>query len=532
MEQDLRDVIRDEYKRCAQDSVHFLKKYAVIQHPIKGKMNFQLFEFQEKALREFQSHRYNIVLKGRQLGLSTLVAGYALWKMIFHDDYKVLVIATTQDVAKELVSKVQLMYEKLPVWLKKTAQAGTFNKLELTFQNGSSIKAVSSSEKSARSPSISLLIVDEAAFIEKMEEIWTASQATLATGGDAILLSTPNGVGNKFHELWTHATEEFAEDGLDPFNPVKLSWRLHPDRNEEWARKELAKLGARKFGQEHDCDFISSGHTVIEGELLQWYKENQVQEPVEKRFGGNFWIWHYPDYTKSYILTADVARGDGGDYSAFHIFEVETMTQCAEYKGKIGTREYGNMLVSVATEWSDALLVIDNAGSGGGWDVIQVALDRGYKNLYYSHRNDPFLDENIQLRKNYDLREKKDMIPGMTITHKLRMNLISKLEIYFREKSLRVNSLRTVNELFVFMWINGKAQAQHGWNDDLVISLSMALFVRDTALRLRQVGIDLTKRALSRAHKTVYTAQTIQSDMWRQKIGGNRPDEDLTWLVR
>jgi len=136
------------------------------------------------------------------------------------------------------------------------------------------------------------------------------------------------------------------------------------------------------------------------------------------------------------------------------------------------------------------------------------------------------------LRKNYDLREKKDMIPGMTITHKLRMNLISKLEIYFREKTIRINSLRTVNELFVFMWINGKAQAQHGWNDDLVISLTMALFVRDTALRLRQVGIDLTKRALSMAHKSVYTPQAVQSDMWRQKIGGNRPDEDLTWLVR
>lgn len=526
---DIKDVIREEYKRCASDSVHFLRKYAIIQHPIKGKVNFHLYEFQERALREFQSHRYNIVLKGRQLGLSTLVAGYALWKMIFHDDYKVLVIATTQDVAKELVSKVQLMYEKLPVWIRKTAQAGTFNKLELTFQNGSSIKAVSSSEKSARSPSISLLIVDEAAFIEKMDDIWTASQATLATGGDAIILSTPNGVGNKFHELWTHATEEFAEDGLDPFNPIKLSWRLHPDRDEEWAKKELAKLGARKFGQEHDCDFISSGHTVVEGEILQWYKDNTVKEPIEKRFGGNLWIWDYPNYTKSYIITADVARGDGEDYSAFHVFDVDTLTQCAEFKAKIGTREYGNLLVSTATEWNDALLVIDNANAG--WDVVQVALDRNYKNLYYSYKNDPFFDENIHIRKSYDLRSKKDMIPGMTLGHKVRMNLVSKLEIYFREKSVTVRSLRTINELFVFMWINGKPQAQFGYNDDLVISLAMALFVRDTALRLRQVGIELTKRAIVQSYKTVYTPTPTNSDAWRMKIGGGRGDEDLKWLL-
>lgn len=529
MSQDIKEIIREEYKRCAVDCVHFFKKYAIIQHPIKGKINFHLYDFQEKSLREFESHRYNIVLKGRQLGLSTLVAGYALWKMIFHDDFKVLVIATTQDVAKELVSKVQLMYEKLPVWIRSTAKAGTFNKLELHFMNGSSIKAVSSSEKSARSPSISLLIVDEAAFIEHMDEIWTAAQATLATGGDSIILSTPNGVGNKFHELWTHATEYMPEAGLDPFNPIKLPWSLHPDRDEVWAKNERAKLGARKFGQEHACDFISSGHTVVDSEILQWYKENMVIEPKEKRFGGELWIWEYPNYGKSYMVVADVARGDGEDYSAFHVFEVETMTQCAEFKAKIGTREYGNLVVSVATEWNDALLVIDNANAG--WDVLQVALDRNYKNLYYSYKNDPFFDENIHLRKNYDLKSKKDMTPGMTIGHKIRMNLISKLEIYFREKSVNVRSLRTINELFVFMWINGKPQAQKGWNDDLVISLAMGLFVRDTALRLRQVGIDLTKRSIQNVHRSVYVPGRVDDKSWTMNVGAHRDEEDLRWLL-
>lgn len=527
--QDLRNIIKDEYKRCAIDCVHFFKKYAIIQHPIQGKINFHLYGFQEKALSEFQTHKNNIVLKGRQLGLSTLVAGYALWKMVFHNDYKVLVIATTQDVAKELVAKVQLMYEKLPVWLRKTAPAGTFNKLELTFQNGSSIKAVSSSEKSARSPSISLLIIDEAAFIERMEEIWTAAQATLSTGGDAILLSTPNGVGNTFHALWTHATEFQSETGLEPFNPIKIPWNLHPDRDALWAEQQKAKIGIRKFAQEHDCDFISSGHTVIDGEILQWYKETMVKEPLEKRFSGDLWIWEYPNYSKSYILTADVARGDGEDYSAFHVFEVESMTQCAEFKAKIGTREYGNLLVSTATEWNDALLVIDNANAG--WDVVQVALDRNYKNLYYSYKNDPFFDENIHLKKNYDLKGKQDMTPGMTIGHKIRMNLVSKLEIYFRERSVNIRSLRTVNELFVFMWINGKPQAQSGWNDDLVVSLAMALFVRDTALRLRQVGIELTKRAIRHSHKSVYVPERPGADKWKLNVGGNRPAEDITWVL-
>jgi len=526
----LKQRIREEYVKCSQDSVYFFKKYAIIQHPKRGKIPFHLYDFQAKTLPQFEENRYNIVLKGRQLGLSTLTAGYALWKMLFVDDFKVLVIATTQDVAKELVSKVQLMYEKLPTWLKRTAREDVFNKLELTFLNGSSIKAVSSSEKSARSPSISLLLVDEAAFVDKMDDIWTAAQATLATGGDCILLSTPNGMGNLFHRIWDDATEGTFEDLDEPFNPIKLPWHLHPDRDERWAKQEKSKLGIRKFAQEHDCDFISSGHTVIEGETLQWYKDNMVEEPIEKRYHGDLWVWNYPDYSKSYMVIADVARGDGEDYSAFHVFDVDALEQVAEFKAKIGTREYGNMLVNIATEYNKALLVIDNKNMG--WDVVQVAIDRAYSNLYYSYKSDPFFDENIHIRKNYDLKSKKDMVPGMTSSQKIRMNLISKLEIYFRERSVKIKSIRTINELFVFLWINGKAQAQRSYNDDLVISLAMGLFVRDTALRMRQVGIDLTKKALINGYRPVYTPQRDGVDKWKMDLGGNKGNEDLRWLLR
>jgi hypothetical protein len=373
---DLREVIKHEYKRCATSFSHCAKRYFKIQHPTKGKVNFNLYDFQEKAVNEFISHRYNIILKGRQLGLSTLVAAYALWKMIFNNDFKVLVIATTQDVAKELVAKVQYMYDNLPVWMKSTVKENTFNKLELTFKNGSSIKAVSSSEKSARSPSISLLIIDEA-----------ASQATLATGGDCIILSTPNGVGNKFHQMWVDAME--GNQGLDsePFNPIKIPWNVHPERDQKWADEQLAKLGKRNFAQEHDCDFISSGHTVIDGEILQWYKENVVMEPIERRYANDLWIWKYPVVGRDYIVCADVSRGDGEDYSAFHVFDVDTLEQVAEYRGKVDTRSYGHLLVSIATEYNNALLAIDN--SNMGWDVVQVALDLNYSNLYYSYKNDP-----------------------------------------------------------------------------------------------------------------------------------------------
>lgn len=249
--QDLREIIKQEYKRCVVDPVHFFKKYALIQHPIKGKIPFNLYPFQEDVLTDLKQHRFNIILKSRQMGISTLTAGYALHQMLFKADFKVLVIATTQEVARNLVQKVQIMHQNLPVWLRQECVED--NKLSLKFKNGSTIKAVSSSAHSGRSEALSLLIIDEIAFVDRADEIWTASQMTLATGGNAILLSTPNGTGNLFHQIWQKAEEGFVEPGLEKFNAIKLNWDLHPDRDQVWRDQQTALLGARQAAQECDC---------------------------------------------------------------------------------------------------------------------------------------------------------------------------------------------------------------------------------------------------------------------------------------
>ena len=370
----LKQIVAEEYAKCAQDPVHFMRRYCFIQHPTRGKMLFNLYPFQSDCLQQFDKHNYNVILKSRQLGISTLSAGYSLWSMIFKEDFNILVIATKQDVAKNLVTKVRVMHDNLPSWLKgKTVED---NKLSLRFANGSQIKAVSAAGDAGRSEALSLLIIDEAAFIDKIDEIWASAQQTLATGGRAIVLSTPNGVGNFFHQTWVK-----SEARENTFNPIKLHWTVHPERDDTWREEQEVLLGPDKAAQECDCDFISSGRTVIPGELLQWYKETMCQDPVETRGGDQgMWIWEYPDYSKSYMVVADVARGDGKDYSAFHIFEIDTLTQVAEFKSQIGTKEYGNMLVNVATEYNEALLVIENANIG--WAAIQPAIDRGYQNLY------------------------------------------------------------------------------------------------------------------------------------------------------
>ena len=527
--QSLKDIIKLEYQKCAQDPIYFMKKYCMIQHPVRGKIPFHLYPFQEKTLDQFNEHRYNIILKSRQTGISTLTAGFSLWKMLFNQDFNVLVIATKQEVAKNLVTKVRVMNQYLPSWLKQTTVED--NKLSLRYSNGSQIKATSAAGDAGRSEALSLLVFDEAAFIDKIEVIWVSAQSTLSTGGNAIILSTPNGVGNFFHKTWVGAEEE-----TNGFNFIKLHWSVHPERNQDWRDEQEKLLGVKGAAQECDCDFVSSGDTVIDPQLLMFYKESFVQEPLEKTgFDGNLWKWEYPNYNKGYMVVADVARGDGADYSACHVIDIEQASQVAEYKGKLDTKDFGNFLVSLSTEYNNALLVVENANIG--WAVLQQIIDRGYQNTFYMSKDLKYVDVENQLTNRYRAEE-RGMKAGFSTTSKTRPLIISKLEQYVREKSVTIRSSRTIDELFTFIWRGNRAEAMRGYNDDLTMSLSIGLWVRDTALRLRQEGIDLTKQALGGigAHSLDVAGMgfggntAMEEDPWKMRVGDT--NEDLTWLIK
>ncbi len=303
-------------------------------------------------------------------------------------------------------------------------------------------------------------------------------------------------------------------------------------RNQKWRDDQTKLLGEKGAAQECDCDFISSGYTVVDSSILSWYTETYIKDPIEKRgFDGNYWLWEYPNYSRDYVVVADVARGDSSDYSAFHVIDIETVEQVAEYKGKIETKQYGAFLTSVAAEWNNAMLVVENANIG--WAVIQEVIDRNYTNLYYSYRELGYIDDDVHLRKGWDLKKKEDMVPGFTMSSRTRPLVISKLDTYMREKTPIIHSKRLIDELFVFIWNGSKAEAQQGYNDDLVMSFSTGLWVRDTALKLRQQGIDLSRTALTHIGRTqggVYNSRLGQSNPWVIKDGrGN--DVDMTWIL-
>ena len=524
MAQDIKKIIAQEYIKCAKDPAYFMRKYCHIQHPTRGRILFNLYPFQDKILHLFRDEQYIITLKSRQLGISTLAAAYSLWLMLFHKDKNILALATTQATARNLVTKVIFMYDELPKWLKLPSVEK--NKLSLRLKNGSKVQAKSSSPDAARSEAVSLLLMDEAAFIDNVDDTFTAAQQTLATGGQCMALSTPNGVGNWFHQTW-----EKAETGENSFCPVRLPWTVHPERNQDWRDMQDRDLGPRMAGQECDCDFLASGDTVFEPTDLIFYEETYQKDPVERRgVDSNLWIWEPADYTKDYMVVADVARGDSADYSAFHVFEIESCTQVAEYKGKISPKDFGNVLVGIASEYNEALLVCENANIG--WATIEQILEREYRNMYYSSTS------NMETVESYMNKYERDkLVPGFTMSARTRPLVIAKIIEYVRERAVTLQSKRLMAEMRVFVWKNGKPQAQTNYNDDLLMACATALYVRDTALRLRQQGMDLARAQLSSFGNLNSQNRAVMSSVGSYQdnpyiVKTNHGDEDVSWLFK
>jgi hypothetical protein len=523
MSQDIRQIIKEEYIKCAASPEYFMRKYTFIQHPQRGRVLFNLYPFQGKVLTLWKDNPYSIVLKSRQLGISTLAAGYSLWLMTFHKDKNVLCLSKTQETARNMVTKVKFMYDNLPSWLKVPTEEN--NKLSIRLNNGSQIKAKSSNSDSARSEAVSLLVIDEAAFIDNIEDTWASAQQTLATGGGAIVLSTPYGTGNWFHQTWVS-----AENAENDFLPIKLPWYVHPERDETWRKRQDELLGdPRLAAQECDCDFSTSGDVVFYNEWLEFISTTTVQEPTERRgVDQNYWVWEQPDYSRDYMVVADVARGDGKDHSAFHVIDIATNIQVAEYKGQLPPKEFGYFLVGVASEYNQALLVVENANIG--WATIDAVIERDYKNLYYSPKT-----EALTVDSYFNKYENSDTVtPGFTMSLRTRPLVINKLREFIGDRSVTIRSKRLVDEMKVFVWKNGRAEAQSGYNDDLVMSFGIGMYLRDTSLKFRQQSQDLTRAALNNVGRSnpiqgAYFATGRDNPYFMDNGKGSK--ENFSWVL-
>ena len=449
--------------KSGKNPVYFFNNYLKIQHPVRGLIKFDTYDFQDECIDLFLENRFSIILKSRQLGMSTLVAAYTVWLTLFQKDKNVLIIATKLSVAQNFITKVKTMVRSLPAWI-VLPQIISNNKQLIEFSNGSTIKAIPTSDDAGRSEALSLLIIDEAAFVRNFDDLWTGLYPTVSTGGRVIILSTPNGVGGQYYKLYTD-----AEAGINEFNSIKLPWDVHPERGKEWFDKTTANLSDRQISQEYLCDFASSGETFLGDKDIEWIR-NMCCPPKERTGPDmNLWIWKYPLTEHDYMVSADVSRGDSKDYSAFHVIDVTEGEVVAEYKGKIPPDRFGELLDKTGRRYNNALMCPEN--NSYGYATILKMKDLQYPNLYYKRRKAVYIG-------NYTPVKESD-IPGFTTSGKSRNVILTKLEEVLRNKMINVYSSRFYEELKTFVWSGSKAKAMRGYNDDLVMSMAIGVWLFD-----------------------------------------------------
>ncbi len=323
----------DEFTICIDDPIHFVKHYCYIQHPIKGKVKFDLFEYQEKLINTYNDYRYAIAMLPRQTGKSTCAAGYLLWYAMFNPDQTILIAAHKYSGASEIMQRIRFAYETLPDFIRAGVTA--YNKGSLEFDNGSRIVAQSTTENTGRGLSISLAYLDEFAFVRPniAKEFWTSLSPTLATGGKCIITSTPNMDDDQFAQIWRDANKNQDEHGMETntgingFAHYLATWEVHPDRDQEWADVEQGRIGIERFKREHECEPIIFDETLINPIILA---SLEGREPLYKQ--GQVRWYNKPKKGMTYVLGLDPSLGTGGDYSAVQVFELPGMKQCAEWQ--------------------------------------------------------------------------------------------------------------------------------------------------------------------------------------------------------
>jgi hypothetical protein len=464
----LTDEQLEQIALCQADPFYFIRTYCKITHELQGLIPFNMHPYQEEMVQAFLDHRRNIILKARQLGISTIVAAYALWVAMFNDYKTIGIAATDEETAINLADKVNIAYQYLPPWMKRACYKTTDNVQKMQFVNGSVIMATTTTKKTFRGKSLSLLIIDEAAHIELIDKLWVSARPTLSTGGSVIALSSPNGVGNWFYEQYTK-----AERGENKFNPIKLMWWVNPTYTKEWFERETADMKPEEVAQEYECSFVGSSATFLSGQILEKLATQLKNEPEPNKMGDEkeFWVWQPYDPKHDYIMAADIARGDYRDYSVCHVIDVTTMNQVAEFRGKVPLEQFGLVMKEIGELYGSPLAVVES--NTFGYTVVKHMENEGYKNVYYSQRGVAIPEEFVERRWMSD----EEAVPGFIMSETSRKAILAKMEMYIRKEWIHIHSIRLLQELNTFVIKNMKPQATKGTNDDLVMALAFGLFI-------------------------------------------------------
>ena len=453
----------DEFVKCCDPDtgyLYFMDNFFMIQHPTKGSMNYHPWEYQKRLIETYHNYRYSISLMPRQTGKSTSAAGYLLWYAMFVPDSTILIAAHKYTGAQEIMQRIRYAYEACPDHIK--AGVTTYNKGSLDFENGSRIVSATTTENTGRGMSITLLYLDEFAFVRPTiaSEFWTSITPTLATGGKAIITSTPNSDEDQFALIWKQANkceDEYGNEtelGVNGFKAYRAYWQEHPERDEKWAEQMKAQLGEDRFRREIGCEFIIADETLIAPAKLV---DLEGVEPLFRQ--GQIRWYKKPEKNNIYLIALDPAVGTGGDNAAIQVYEANTTTQIAEWKhNKTDIPNQIKLLAQISKYISECTSDPDNiyysVEVNGVGEAALVSLNEyGFQNIPGTFLSEPG-------------RKKR----GFNTTNKSKLVACAKFKTLVESNKFNINSRSLVSELKNFVALGGSYEAKQGETDDLVTS--------------------------------------------------------------
>tara|TARA_B100000287_G_scaffold64190_1_gene55728 strand:+ start:349 stop:2022 length:1674 start_codon:yes stop_codon:yes gene_type:complete len=447
-----------EYLKCADDPIYFIRQYLKIVSLDEGLVSFDMYDFQEEMVQKFHTERFNIAKLPRQSGKSTIVTAYLLWYVLFNQNVNVAILANKAATAREMLGRLQLSYENLPRWLQQGINE--WNKGSLELENGSKIMAASTSASAVRGMSFNVIFLDEFAFVPNhiADQFFSSVYPTISSGKKTkvIIISTPHGM-NMFYKLWHDAERKKNE-----YVPTEVHWSQVPGRDARWKEQTIANTSEQQFKVEFECEFLGSVDTLISPTAL---RTMTYEDPLNENKG--LAIYENVEEKHNYVITADVARGVSGDYSAFLVVDTTTIPYkiVARYRNNdVKPILFPNILVDVARNYNGAFILVEVNDVGGQVaDIIQYDLE--YDNLLMCA-----MRGRAGQQVGQGFSGKKTQM-GVKMSTAVKQVGCSNLKVLVEDNKLLIPDYECIAELTTFIQKGQSFQAEEGCNDDLAMCM-------------------------------------------------------------
>lgn len=477
----------EEYMKCANDPLYFISNYVKIVSLDKGLVPFEPYDFQEEMIESVHKNRFVIMKCPRQSGKSTTMVSYLLHYILFNQNMSVAILANKLSTARELLGRLKLAYEYLPMWLQQGVVE--WNKGSIVLENGSKALAAATSSSAVRGGSYNCIMLDEFAYVPQnvAEEFFSSVYPTITSGKDTkvIIVSTPKGL-NMFYRLWVNATKKPGEEGKNEYFALDVHWRDVPGRDEEWKKQTIANTSVEQFRTEFETEFLGSMHTLVAPEKLKCL----VYRTPEYLNNEGLRIYQRPIPDHKYIMVVDTARGQGQDYHAFSVVDVSCIPYrvVATFRNNIlAPMLYPNAIYPIARQYNNAYTLVEINDIGGQVaDILHDELE--YDNIIYV---------SMQGRKgqvvNGGFGAKGSSINGVKTSTAVKRIGCSILKNLIEDTKLIVEDFNTVDELTTFVAKGDSFEAEDNHHDDLAMTLVLFSWLTTQSYFKSITGSDIRK---------------------------------------